>query len=83
MEGATVQLRFCADPCAASIILLQWESHSACSRCSARYCTTGLANTVRGTRNELARCCSQNTPTPLSHAHLVKPPSLLPGPGEG
>ena len=28
-------------------------------------------------------CCSWNIPTPLSHAYLVKPLSLLPGPGEG
>ena len=37
----------------------------------------------RGTSNELARCCSRNTPTPLSHAYLVEPLSRLPGLGEG
>ena len=56
---------------------------SVCFRCSARYCTAGLANTIGGNRNKLARCRSRNTPTKLSHAYLVKPQSLLPGPGEG
>ena len=37
----------------------------------------------RGTGNELARYCSRNTLTPLSHAYLVKTLRLLPGPGEG
>ena len=55
----------------------------ACSRCSARYYTAGLANTTGGNRNELARCCSRNTLTKLSYAYLVKSPSLLPGPGKG
>ena len=55
---------------------------SACSRWSPRYCTAELANTVGGNRNELASCRSPNTPTKLSHAYLVRPRSLLPGPGE-
>ena len=52
---------------------------SACSRCSARYCTVGLANTVRGSRNELARCRSRNTPTTLTRIcreaveHIARP----------
>ena len=56
---------------------------SACSHCSARYCTVGLANTVKGSRTEFARCRSRNTPIELSHAYLVKLWSLLPGPGTG
>ena len=79
----TVHLRFCADPFAAPLIPLHLELHSACCRSSARYCTTGLANAVGGARNELARCCSRNNPTPLSNAYFVKALSLLPGPGEG
>ena len=71
------------DRCNASIIPLQWELHSACSRCSSRYCTAGLFNTAGGTRNKLARCRSRNCPTPLSHAYLVKPLRLLPGPCKG
>ena len=81
--GAIVQLCFCVDRCNASIIPLQWELHSACSRCSSRYCTAGLFNTAGGTRNKLARCRSRNCPTPLSHAYLVKPLRLLPGPCKG
>ena len=77
---ATDHLRFCAGPCAAPIIPLQGELRSVCSRCSARYCTTGLANTVGGTRHELARYCSRDTLTPLPHVYLVKLLSLLPGP---
>ena len=38
---------------------------SACSRCSARCCTAGLANTIGGNRNKLAHCRSRNTPTEL------------------
>ena len=81
--GVAVQLRFCTDPCAAPIIPLLWELHSACSLCSARYCTAGLVNTVGGNSNELARCRSWNTPPPLSHVYFVKPLNLLLGPGEG
>ena len=70
-------------PCVVPILPLQGNYMSACSRCSARYCTVGLANTVRSSRNELARCRSRNPPTKLSYAYLVKPWSLLPGPRQG
>ena len=56
---------------------------SACSRCSARCCTAGLANTIGGNRNKLAHCRSRNTLAELSNAYLVKPRNLLPGPGKG
>ena len=55
-----------------------------CCRCSPRYCTIyWFCQYGRGTGNELARYCSRNTLTPLSHAYLVKTLRLLPGPGEG
>ena len=45
-----------------------------------RHCWVGQYG--RRHRNGLVRCRSRNTPTQVSHANLVKPLSLLPGPGE-
>ena len=70
-------------PCATPIIPLQGELYECVFSLLGwrRHCWVGQYG--RGPRNALARCRSRHTPTQLSHAYLVKPLSLLPGPNEG
>ena len=59
----------CADPCAAPIISLQRKLHSACSRCSARYCAARLANTVGAPETNL-RVVARGTFLLRSHTRI-------------
>ena len=71
-------------PCVAPIILLQREFNDRVFSLLGQmlHCWVGQYGTEK-TDTERTRCRSRNTPTKRLHAYLVKPKSLLPGPGAG